>query len=167
MPQPQQYFVFEDDILMRTGTVHLGAAQQVIIDQTAVQGKTYRMEVEQMAGFPSMLGDSMASTSIEGCNPFADGSFNTGFITQFSNGNRSPFIAIDYQQNVASYDPNDKAAQPAGYDTAHYIYKNTAIDYKVRFQNTGTDTAFNIMILDTLSSYLDIPSLQMGASSHS
>ncbi|MCP4440535.1 MAG: T9SS type A sorting domain-containing protein, partial [Aureispira sp.] len=65
-----------------------------------------------------------------------------------------------------SYDPNDKAAQPAGYDTAHYIYKNTAIDYKIRFQNTGTDTAFNIMILDTLSPHVDIASLQMGASSH-
>ncbi|MCP4443270.1 MAG: hypothetical protein GY810_30570, partial [Aureispira sp.] len=137
MLQPQQYFVYEDNIVMRSGTVQLGANQFVNIIEEALVGKTYRIEVEQMTNFPSVLGDSVAMASIEGCNPFTDGSFNTGFITQLSNGNSRPVVAVDCQQNVASYDPNDKAAQPAGYDTAHYIYKNTAIDYKIRFQNTG------------------------------
>lgn len=166
MLSPQSYTIFEDNIAMRVGTVNLGAGQSTIIQQAAAVGKTYRIEVVQAPGFPALLGNLIFSSTIEGCNPLPDGSFNTGFVTQFSNGHSAPFMAIDCQQNIASYDPNDKAAQPAGYGTQHYIDENIAIDYKIRFQNTGTDTAFNIVILDTLSSHLNITSLQMGASSH-
>ncbi|BDS13654.1 leucine-rich repeat domain-containing protein [Aureispira anguillae] len=166
MAQGQPYTIFEDNIAMRVGTVQLGAGQATTITQAAVAGRTYRIEVNQLAGYPAALGDAVFSRVIEGCNPFADGSFNTGFVTQFSNGHSAPFLAIDCQQNRASYDPNDKSAQPEGYGIAHYIEQNTAIDYKIRFQNTGTDTAFNIVILDTLSNLLEVTSLQMGASSH-
>jgi hypothetical protein len=166
MLSPQPYTIFEDNIAMRTGTVNLGSGQSTMLMQTAAPGKTYRIEVDQAPGFPGLLGNLVFSSTIEGCTPFSDGSFNTGFVTQFSNGHSAPFLAIDCQQNIASYDPNDKAAQPAGYGAAHYIAQNIALDYKIRFQNTGTDTAFNIVILDTLSSHLDITSLQMGASSH-
>lgn len=166
MLSPQPYTIFEDNIAMRVGTVNLGAGQSTIIQQNAAVGKTYRIEVAQAPGFPALLGNFVFSSTIEGCNPFPNGSFNTGFVTQFSNGHSAPFMAIDCQQNIASYDPNDKAAQPTGYGAQHYIDENIAIDYKIRFQNTGTDTAFNIVILDTLSSYLDITSLQMGASSN-
>jgi hypothetical protein len=167
MGQPTAYYVFEDNIMMRQGSFQIGSglSQQVI--QVANPGKTYRIIVKQEPGYPSLLGDSLITDAVEGCNPFPDGSFNTGFITQFSNGNSTPFIAVDCQQNIGSFDPNDKAAQPAGYDvTNHYIYDYTALDYKIRFQNTGTDTAFNITILDTISPYLDLATLDMGASSH-
>lgn len=166
MTQGQTYTIIQDDIAMRTGTVQLNAGQSTTITYPADPGKTYRIEVNQVPNLPRYLGDLVFSAFIEGCNPRLDGSFNTGFVTQFSNGFRQPFRAIDCQENVASYDPNDKAAQPVGYDSAHYIYNYTPLDYKVRFQNTGTDTAFNIYILDTLSPYLDVSTLQMGASSH-
>lgn len=167
MAQPTTYYVFEDNIMMRQSNfqIGIGGAQQVI--QPADTGKTYRIIAKQESGYPSMLGDSVITAAVEGCVPYPNGSFNTGFITQFSNGNSAPFVAIDCQQNVASYDPNDKKAQPAGYDmTNHYIYDYTALDYKIRFQNTGTDTAFNITILDTISPYLDLATLEIGASSH-
>ncbi|MCP4439690.1 MAG: T9SS type A sorting domain-containing protein [Aureispira sp.] len=166
MPQAQPYYVFEDHLAMRTGSVQLATSQSITIAQAVATGKTYRMDVTQESGFPLLLGDSVATAVLAGCNAFPNGTFNLGFVTQFSNGNSSPFVAIDCQQNVASYDPNDKTAQPAGYGAAHYIYNNTAIDYKIRFQNTGTDTAFNVTILDTISEYLDITSIEMGASSH-
>lgn len=167
MGQPTTYYVFEDNIMMRQSNfqIGVGGAQQVI--EAADPGKTYRIVAKQESGYPPLLGDSIITAAIEGCNPFPSGSFNTGFITQFSNGNSAPFIAIDCQQNIAAYDPNDKKAQPAGYDiTNHYIYDYTALDYKIRFQNTGTDTAFNIVILDTISPYLDLGTIEMGASSH-
>ncbi|MGH1338205.1 MAG: DUF7619 domain-containing protein [Aureispira sp.] len=167
MLSPQSYTIFEDNIAMRTGTITLGAGQSNTIAQAAGPGHTYRIEIDQAVGFPPQLGDAVFSRAIEGCYPFPDGSFNTGFITQFSNGHSAPFMAIDCQQSIASYDPNDKAAQPVGYNSNfHYIEKNTALDYKIRFQNTGTDTAFNILILDTISPFLDLTTLQMGASSH-
>ncbi|WP_197043877.1 T9SS type A sorting domain-containing protein [Aureispira sp. CCB-QB1] len=167
MTQPTTYYVFEDNIMMRQNNfqIGVGGVQQVL--QPADMGKTYRIITKQESGYPPILGDSIITAAVEGCRPYPDGSFNTGFITQFSNGNSSPFIAIDCQQNVASYDPNDKQAQPAGYDVVnHYIYDYTALDYKIRFQNTGTDTAFNIVILDTISPHLDLSTLEMGASSH-
>ncbi|MBK8427474.1 MAG: hypothetical protein IPL27_16535 [Lewinellaceae bacterium] len=40
------------------------------------------------------------------------------------------------------------------------------IEYLIRFQNTGTDTAFTVMIMDTISTLFDITSLRPGASSH-
>lgn len=167
MLQPQAYTIFEDNIAMRTGTVQLGAGQSTTIPQTAAVGSAYRIEVLQAPGFLSIMGNLVFSRAIEGCNPFPDGSFNTGYITQFSNGHSAPFMAIDCQENIASYDPNDKSAQPLGYGAQHLLEQNIAIDYKIRFQNTGTDTAFNIVILDTLSPYLDVSTLKMGASSHS
>jgi hypothetical protein len=167
MPQPQNYQIYEDSVIILTGNMQLNSGQSTTIVQPASEAKTYRLEAEQVANYPAILGDSIFSLAIEGCHPRFDGSFNVGFITQFSNGLSQPAQAIDCQQSIAAYDPNDKAAQPVGYDTAHYIYANTAIDYKVRFQNTGNDTAFNIYILDTLSSHVDPTTIRMGASSHS
>jgi hypothetical protein len=65
-----------------------------------------------------------------------------------------------------SYDPNDKTAIPAGDINIDRIRKNHMIDYLVRFQNTGTDTAFNVVVIDTLSSLLNMDSLQVIAASH-
>lgn len=63
-----------------------------------------------------------------------------------------------------SFDPNDKSATPKFTTTqvagGDYIY------YTIRFQNTGTDTAFNIVVTDTLSSSLQAATLQMIATSH-
>ncbi len=166
MSQTHQYEIFEDNIAMRGGVIQLNNGQTMLIAQAANMGKTYRIEVDQSPNYPAILGDAVFSLTTEGCRPNANGEFNTGFVTQFSNGLSQPTQAIDCQQNIAAYDPNDKAAQPAGYDNQHYIYANIAIDYKIRFQNTGNDTAFNIVILDTLSPLVDIGSLTMGASSH-
>lgn len=65
-----------------------------------------------------------------------------------------------------SYDPNDIAVTPAG-DFEGVIRPNdTVLAYQVRFQNTGTDTAFRVVIRDTLDPSLDIPTIEMGAGSH-
>jgi len=160
---PTTYYVFEDHVIMRTGnTGTIPSGNSILISVPADTGKTYRISVAQNNGFPPLLGNSIATTAIEGCVPYSDGTFNT----IFSNGNSSPFVAIDCQQSIGSYDPNDKSAQPIGYDSQHYIYDYTNLDYKIRFQNTGTDTAFVVIIRDTISQFLDASSIEMGASSH-
>jgi uncharacterized repeat protein (TIGR01451 family) len=66
-----------------------------------------------------------------------------------------------------SYDPNDKSVSPVtdlSYEKT--IAGGQAIDYIIRFQNTGTDTAFNVRILDSLSSKLSLNSFELLASSH-
>ena len=62
---------------------------------------------------------------------------------------------------TGSFDPNDKAVLPEG-----LIDTNQLLQYTIRFQNTGTDTAFTVMISDTLSPNLDITTFQEGVASH-
>jgi len=67
---------------------------------------------------------------------------------------------------VASFDPNDKTAFLNGRPESSSIPPNTELEYLIRFQNTGNDTAFNIVILDTLTTYLNAASVLPGAASH-
>lgn len=160
------YNIFEDNVMMRTGGYILGSGQIEDIYVPAQNGKTYRIEAQQEANFPPLLGDTLVGLALEGCTVDSLGNISVGFVTQFSNYDGSPFIDLDCQPNIGSYDPNDKRAYPVGYGAEHYIYQHTDLEYYVRFQNTGTDTAFTVVIIDTISSYLDIGSLRVGASSH-
>ncbi|RYZ48021.1 MAG: hypothetical protein EOP49_19750, partial [Sphingobacteriales bacterium] len=63
-----------------------------------------------------------------------------------------------------SYDPNNKNATPSL--TPAQVSDGTFINYLVRFQNTGTDTAFNVVVTDTLEARLDASSFQMLEASH-
>ncbi|MEO8771459.1 MAG: hypothetical protein ABI402_15290 [Ferruginibacter sp.] len=66
---------------------------------------------------------------------------------------------------TGSYDPNDKDATP--YLSTDEVNGGTYINYLIRFQNTGTDTAFNVIITDTLnSSLLQSNTLKMIDASH-
>lgn len=166
MQMAQAYTIFEDDIIIRLSPFNLSSGDSMVIAQAAKEGSTYRIEAHQDLGYPSSLGMPFIHAVVEGCNPTPNGNFNTGFVLQYYTGNSSPHVAVDCQPSIAAYDPNDKMAQPVGYGNQHYITANTPLRYRIRFQNTGNDTAFNIVIIDTLSEHLHIPSLQMGSSSH-
>jgi len=87
-------------------------------------------------------------------------------VTLFPLNPTNPFVALDCRQNVSSYDPNDKQALPLGYGAQQFIARNTDMDYTIRFQNTGTDTAYTVVLLDTLSPALAALKIRPGASSH-
>ncbi len=67
---------------------------------------------------------------------------------------------------VCSFDPNDKSVNPPGVAASNYTLNNSPLQYQIRFQNTGTDTAFAVHILDTIDTGLDINSFQLLGSSH-
>ncbi|MBK9762605.1 MAG: hypothetical protein IPO87_04375 [Flavobacteriales bacterium] len=69
---------------------------------------------------------------------------------------------------TGSYDPNDKhgTTDVTGSNEQFFLDVDTWIDYVVRFQNTGTDTAFTVVIRDELEADLDIQSLEILAASH-
>lgn len=75
--------------------------------------------------------------------------------------------ALLKQRVIGSYDPNDKSENNAGRVPSSFITKGEYLQYVIRFQNTGTDTAFTVVVRDTLDSRLDWNTLQMVASSHS
>ena len=70
------------------------------------------------------------------------------------------------QQVQGSYDPNDKTETHGGIITPEQLAGNDYLTYLIRFQNTGTDTAFNVMIRDTLQNKLDWNSFEMINASH-
>lgn len=69
-------------------------------------------------------------------------------------------------QITCAYDPNDKQVNPAGFLEEHYTLIGKDLEYTIRFQNTGNDTAFNVFIEDVLDPNLDLSSLQLLSASH-
>jgi hypothetical protein len=68
---------------------------------------------------------------------------------------------------TGSHDPNAKEVMPAGYGaTGNILPTDTLLHYKIHFQNNGNDTAYTVVVKDTLSSYLDPASIVPGAASH-
>ncbi len=65
-----------------------------------------------------------------------------------------------------SFDPNDKQVFPAGFGVNHFVTMDTWLEYMIRFQNTGTDTAFKVVILDTLDAGLNQSTFTLLGSSH-
>jgi hypothetical protein len=61
------------------------------------------------------------------------------------------------------YDPNYKTVN---IDTLWDITGSGWLEYLIHFQNVGNDTAYNVIIIDTLSSYLDISTFEILAKSH-
>ncbi|RYZ24475.1 MAG: T9SS type A sorting domain-containing protein [Chitinophagaceae bacterium] len=83
-------------------------------------------------------------------------------------GDNSPQNNIDTLQHrvTASFDPNDKTVRPGGDIGEDFITRGDYLDYTVRFQNTGNDTAFVVILRDTLSPLLDWKTLEVVAASH-
>jgi hypothetical protein len=71
-----------------------------------------------------------------------------------------------YQEIIGSYDPNDITVLPSCDIAQSFITDQKDLDYLIRFQNTGNDTAFNITITCPVSPYLDPSSISFSSSSH-
>jgi hypothetical protein len=68
---------------------------------------------------------------------------------------------------TASYDPNLKECWSPTMNAGGDIWPtDITLDYTIHFQNTGTDTAFTVVVVDTLPAELDITTFRIGASSH-
>lgn len=159
MQSPVAYVITEDQVIFRQAQLFLNAGQ----DTTFVLypgGATVTLIVQQTEGFP---GNNTPTLVIEGCGAFP---FSTGYALQFPTGDGDPFYDIECRTNIGSFDPNDKTGLPLGVDEAGYITAGSAIEYLIRFQNTGSDTAFRVEIRDTLPPELDLTTLEQGASSH-
>ena len=51
-------------------------------------------------------------------------------------------------------------------NSLYFINEDDWVDYVIRFQNTGTDTAFNVVVTDTLPSTLDPATISLVTASH-
>ncbi|GJM35532.1 MAG: hypothetical protein DHS20C18_45330 [Saprospiraceae bacterium] len=157
------YIVIEDDLIMYEGILgplNTAGTQEISME---ANGSTFRVEFHQTASHP---GENRPGLSLEGCGTNSEGTFSTGYVVVFAENDADPFVSIDCRENVDSYDPNDKQAFPGGVGENHQIEANQDIEYLIRFQNTGTAEAINVIVRDTLSPLLDPGSVQLGARSH-
>jgi uncharacterized repeat protein (TIGR01451 family) len=158
MSAPENYIVIEDVIMYRQSDFQLDAGDSITVKMPA-NGSTWRIEAGQVAGYPF---PDNPSAVVEAC-----GGINTpGLVNAFPSNERNIYFDRYCGVVVGSFDPNDKAAVPTGYGDFNIIRANTDIEYKIRFQNTGTDTAFRVVIVDTLSQLVNPATVEPGASSH-
>lgn len=152
------YIIIEDDVVLFQGKNQYDVNEELVMDYTP-NGSTWRIESQQEPKHPF---SNLALAFLEGCGGFQ----SLGFVNHFSTNGWSPSINRVCVENVGSYDPNDKQGFPLGYGDAGRIRPGQELEYLIRFQNTGTDTAFTVVIRDTLSAWLDAASVRPGASSH-
>lgn len=159
---PLDYFIVEDDIIIFYNTLDPLAPGDSIIEMLPKNGSFYLAQSQQEPNHP--YGNDVTAF-IEGCVLGTD-SVSLGYFGQFPINDLEPFLDLDCIENQGSFDPNDKNAIPQGYRENNYIEPDDLIEYMIRFQNTGTDTAFTVRIVDTLSHHLLIGTFNPLVASH-
>ncbi|MBX2958978.1 MAG: T9SS type A sorting domain-containing protein [Flavobacteriales bacterium] len=127
----------------------------------AGDGRTYRLEVDQ---HPLHPGNSHPNATVERCGNVSG--WTPDLVNVLPMNDADPVVDIYCGLVTGSYDPNDKTGYPTGVGATHKVLPNNQFEYRIRFQNTGTDTAFTVVVRDTLDLDLDIFSVRSGASSH-
>jgi hypothetical protein len=164
MSIPLSYIIVEDGIMLSAvpftnGLLEPNESMPITVPAT---GGTYHLITNQEPNAPA---DTMPTAVIEGCEILGGNGFSTGFsnILPLTTGQRT--TAVVCRENVGSYDPNDKNGYPLGFEGDN-IFPGTRLDYAIRFQNTGTDTAFTVVIRDTIAESLDLSTLKFESASH-
>ncbi|MEI6408064.1 MAG: hypothetical protein WCR52_01660 [Bacteroidota bacterium] len=153
-PAGLKYIIIEDQVVLRSLSMPaIPPHSSIDVDQVVKDGSLYRLIADQVLFNPGL---STPITWVEGCG-MQD---NMGLSLQYSVNDADLFLDIDCHEVVSSATLNEKIGMPAGYDSGHFIDPNTDITYRIRFQNTGTDTAFSVALRDTLSPWLDPTSIR-------
>ena len=151
---PHAYRIIRNDKELSTGSFSLNNHQSMLVGLPA-DGATYRMEATKFNN------GALTATAIENC-----GGFTPGFITAYWLDKGPPEYDVDCRQVIGSFDPNQKTAIPTGAGPDYLLGANQALDYTIDFQNTGTDTAFRVLLRDVLSPNLELISFEPGFASH-
>lgn len=160
MQSQSEYRIYENNILVYTGHFQIPGGDSLVICRPT-NGNAVRLEADQVPGHP---GNSHPQETVENCGDSTGSSF--GQIILVPEDDADYNVEIDCREIVASYDPNEKYVKPVGITQDHFIDPSDILEYQIDFQNTGTDTAFKVVIRDTLSEYLDVATVETGLSSH-
>ncbi len=158
----QQFRLFEDGILVQNVDFTLAAGDSLFFKVLA-NGKTMRLETEQVAGYPEL---SRPSATIEGCGQGENGFASTGTFSIFHHDEGALNTTFACVENTTNGIPNKIVEQPEGYGRYHFLGPNTQNEYVIRFKNPYPDTAKEVRIRLKLSEFLDLPTFRMTAWSH-
>ncbi|MEM6396069.1 MAG: T9SS type A sorting domain-containing protein [Bacteroidota bacterium] len=158
------YVITEDAVMLRQEEVPGNQLDnEPYFDQFDATGATYHILVDQEPNHPGL---TMPTAFVEGCTSGNDQDATYGFALQIPPNSDAFWVDEDCLEVIGAYDPNDKLAEPRGYGDDNFIEPGVPVEYTIRFQNTGTDTAFNVFIRDTLHPLLDPSTIELGAASH-
>jgi photosystem II stability/assembly factor-like uncharacterized protein len=169
MASPRQYRIYADSLLSHIDTFFLAGGAHLSVRIPSDSISLIRIEADQHPNYPyestaialgACLPDSLLG--IPGPLPGRPGSTTRPWFASIQSIGR----VSECRQITGAYDPNDKLVLPVGQGPLGYTPHNTRLNYTLRFQNTGSDTAFNITVIDTLSPSLDVSTLQLGPTSH-
>ncbi|MBD0255853.1 MAG: T9SS type A sorting domain-containing protein [Cytophagales bacterium] len=162
MTDSTAYRVYLDAQLAFTRNYKLAKGDSLIL-QVPANGRTVRLEADQRSGHPTK---QSTNVTLEACGTNAQGGVSLGYVAQLPGDDAEPEVAEECLPIIDSFDPNDKAVSPGGVTDGHYTPTRSRLDYVIRFQNTGTDVAYKVVVVDTLSADLDVSTLQLGSVSH-
>ncbi|WP_162054222.1 DUF7619 domain-containing protein [Pontibacter pamirensis] len=163
MEESEQFRKYINGLLSTVEDYRLAAGDSMVLWVPA-GGRTVRLEADQ----PDGNGDNtMASMTVEACSTLSTPTaFSTGFVNTMPSDDEEAEVAEECLPIIDSFDPNDKLVLPVGRTEENYTPTGVALKYKIRFQNTGTDVAYRVVVVDTLSEHLDLSTLQIGSASH-
>ncbi|QHT68052.1 hypothetical protein GXP67_16090 [Rhodocytophaga rosea] len=133
--------------------------------QVPVNGRTIRLEADLRPYHPDA--GRVPNITLEGCGSSTQVTVSKGFVDQLPQDDTEEEVSVSCLPILDSFDPNDKAVSPVGIGPSKIIAADQPLEYLIRFQNTGTDVAYTVTIIDTLDAALDIASLEVAAASHS
>ncbi|MCE7925864.1 MAG: hypothetical protein DYG98_22670 [Haliscomenobacteraceae bacterium CHB4] len=148
------YKIIRNDAVLYNNTFNLDTQQSLSFDFPA-DGATWRMEATKFDD------GTQTAVALENC-----GGLSPGYITAFWLDKGPLEYDFDCRQVIGSYDPNRKTSVPTGIGWQGLIATNQPLQYTIDFQNTGTDTAYRVLLRDLLPPYLDINTFRPGFSSH-
>jgi sugar lactone lactonase YvrE len=141
---------------------YLLAAGDSLVLRIPATRPVVRVEADQPPGHPT---PQIASSTVEVRALSAVGQVNPDMLALPPN-TPGPETAEDCQPILDSFDPNDKQVVPMGTTAQHYTPTGIPLRYQVRFQNTGTDDAYYVAVVDTLAADLDLRTLHVTTASH-
>jgi uncharacterized repeat protein (TIGR01451 family) len=153
-------WVTVDGVVTYTDSIMIPGGQTVVLSYFG-NGQTWILNAEQ---HPLHPGNSHPNAHIEACGDTSN--WTPDIVNDFPQDDADPVVDIYCGVVTGSYDPNDKTGYPIGQTDQKYIQPNQQLQYVIRFQNTGTDTAFTVVIRDTLDTDLNIFTVTSGVSSH-
>ncbi|WP_439880554.1 DUF7619 domain-containing protein [Pontibacter sp. MBLB2868] len=164
MSDSTSYRLFANTALIKEGKVKLGQGDSTTLEVPA-QLVTYRLEADQVQNHPgkSRPTISLQPSTIPVASPVAD---VLTPVDAFYQDDADAEVDISCLTIIDSFDPNDKQVSPRGITSRNYIKAEDDLEYLIRFQNTGTDVAYKVVVKDTLSANLDITSLRVRSASH-
>jgi uncharacterized repeat protein (TIGR01451 family) len=149
-----EYRIIRNDAIQYNNGFSLAAQQSLSFDFPA-DGTTWRMEATKFDD------GTETAVALENC-----GGLTPGLINAFWLDHGPLEYDFDCRQVIGSFDPNLKSAVPTGVGPSHSITANQPIQYTIDFQNTGSDTAYRVLLRDVLSSNFDLNTFRPGYSSH-